>query len=186
MDELQDVTAGVLEEDEGAVAELQFHDRFLLVEGAQSIRFTMNDGWFRLGTIFVFHNDMSVEEVRGIETHVQVLDGVLGLGAMLLEKPGLVLPHAARNFVDGFIDAPVHVSGFGGGINGDMIGAKKDDFHDVTFPLNVQNCFGLDDPRVVEVETFNFARGVGFERVSRLFVANCDRDGRGGVCALQW
>ena len=57
--------------------------------------------------------------------------------------------HSAGDFVDGLVDAFVHVFGLTGGFDDDVVGAKEKDFRDVAVFLNIENGFGFDDARVV-------------------------------------
>ena len=84
-----------------------------------------------------------------------------------------MFPHAARDFIDGKVDALVHVIGLGRGIDDDMVGAKEDDFGFVpAVPLNIENGFGLNDARVVQVNSSDFFDGVLTEGISDVFVTH--------------
>ena len=63
-----------------------------------------------------------------------------------------------------------------------MIGAKEENLSGVAFALHVQDRFGLDDFRVVEMKTLNLAGGVFLEEGGRLFVADGYGDVRFEVC----
>lgn len=150
VDDLQDTPSGVLVINEGAVGEFEFHDGLLLVEGAEAVAFAVDEKGFRFPAYFAIGAvDEGVEVVGGEDLFVEVLDGVLGAGAVFLEEAGFVFPHAAGDLVDRFINALVHVFGFGGGVDGDVVGAEEDDFRDVAVFLDIENGLGLDDAGVV-------------------------------------
>jgi hypothetical protein len=68
---------------------------------------------------------------------------------VLLQKARFVLPHLACDLVDGLINTPIHVYGFRGSIDSDVICTEKDNLGPVTPALNVQNGLGLNDFRIV-------------------------------------
>jgi len=57
-----------------------------------------------------------------------------------------------------------------------VIGAKKDDFGNVPVTLHVQNCLGLDDAWVVEVESLDFLARMFAKGVCHLLVSHSDSD----------
>ena len=63
VDDLQDTPSGVLVEDEWAVGEFEFHDRLLLVEGAEAEIFAMDDE--RLGVRVSFFVEQAVAIASG-------------------------------------------------------------------------------------------------------------------------
>ena len=117
----------VFEEDEGFVREFEFHDGVFLEHGAQPVAFAVNKNWF--GVVLGF---LGVIEGGFIEpTFFEVLDGVSRLGAVFFEEAGFVLSHSPGDFVDGLVDTLVHVLGFRGGFDDDVISTEEKDFSNV-------------------------------------------------------
>ena len=125
-----------------------------------------------------------IENVFGKEAFFEVADGFIAMRAVLLEQTCLMLAHAAGDFLDGFIESRIHVLAFGVCFDGDVIGTEKDDFRDVAVFLNIENDLGLDDPRVIEVQTFDFFMGMISECISHMFVSHGDGDWQIHICNL--
>ena len=76
------------------------------------------------------------------------------------------LPHAAGDLIDRLINGGIHVLAFGVRLNVDVVGTVQDDLSDKSVFLNVENGFGFDDARVVQMESFDLfgdmiAQGIG-------------------------
>ena len=65
-----------------------------------------------------------------------------------------------------------------GGVDRDVIGTEEDDLGDVAVLLDVQDGLGLDDSRVVEMDSLDFLVSVVAQGVGDLFVADGDGDVR--------
>ena len=106
---------------------------------------------------------------------------------VLLEQARLVLAHAARDFLDRFIDGRIHVLALGVGLDGDVIGAKKDDLCRVLVApvlMRVKNCLGLDDARVIEMKSLDSLSRVIAKRVGHLVMADSHGNGQIHICGL--
>ena len=176
----QAVPAGALVEHEGPVGELQFHDRILLVHGSNRIIVLMeNEGFgIELGLRGVIESCL-VEVAL-----VQMADGLIAMWTLLLEEARLVFAHAARNFVCSGIESGVHVLALCVGLNGDVIGTKEDDFSNVPVFLNVQNRLGLNDARVIQMETLDLASGMFSKGIGHGLVSHSDGDRQIDVSSL--
>jgi hypothetical protein len=86
-----------------------------------------------------------------------------------------VFAHAAGDFLDRFVERRIHILAFGVGFDGDVIGAIEDDFGDMPVFVDVEDGFGFDDSRVIEMKTLDFPVGMITERIGHLLVP--DRDG---------
>ena len=98
-----------------------------------------------------------------------------------------MLAHAARDFFDGFIDRRIHVLALGMSLDGDMIGAEKDDLCRVFVApvfVRVENCLGLDDTRVIEMQSLDFFSRVVAQGVGHLVMADSHGNGQIHICGL--
>ena len=84
-----------------------------------------------------------------------------------------MLPHAAGDFIDGKVDALVHVLGFGGGIDHDMVCTKKDNIGLMpATSFDIKYGLGLDDAWVFQVNSADLLHGVLPEGISDVFVTH--------------
>ena len=125
-----------------------------------------------------------IESLLGEIAFVEMPDRLVAVRAVFLEQAGLVLAHAAGDFLDRFVERDIHVLAFGVGLDGDVIGAEEDDFGHMPVFLHVENGFGFDDARVVEMEAFDFPLGVVAEGIGHLFVPHGDGDRQVDVGSL--
>jgi hypothetical protein len=63
VDNLEDISPGVLEEDERAIAQFQFHERLFLEESGQPEGFLAGLAWLRLRSVVLLLNDEGIEEI---------------------------------------------------------------------------------------------------------------------------
>jgi len=66
----------------------------------------------------------------------------------------------------------------------DVVRTKQDDLRNVAVFLNIENDFGFDNPRVVQMQPFDFSLGVLAQRLGDALVPDCDCDQRIRVCSL--
>ena len=132
----------------------------------------MDDEWCRIdvGILRVIENILREEAL------FEVADGFIAMRTMLLHQTRLVLAHATGDFFDGFIERDIHVLTLGVGFDGDVIGAEKDDFGNVPVLLNVENDLGLDDSRIVEMQTLDFLGRVIAEGIGHLLMSHSYSD----------
>ena len=97
--------------------------------------------------------------------------------AMAAEEAGFVLAHLARDFVHDRVDRGVEIVGFFAGFDRDVIRADQDDLGPVPVFFDAENDVGLDDFRIIEMQPFDFARGVFVDRVGDREMAAGDFDG---------
>jgi len=148
------IAARVLKHDEWALGEVEVHDGLFLEKFTKLEGLLVNEeGGNILGDILW----EGVEVVSPEGAFIKILDRVFGFGTLSLEHPRLVLAHTATDFVDGEVDAFVHVLSGGGGIDDDVIGTKENDFGFVSFPaLDIENDFRFHDLGVIEVDSIDF------------------------------
>lgn len=108
----------------------------------------------------------------------EMFDGVFGLHSMLFHEPRLMFTHSASNFIDGEVDAFIHVLGLGSGFDYNVIRAKKKNFRDMAVLLNIKNSLGFNNFGVVEGKTVDFGSRILAESIGRFFVT----DGYGYWC----
>ncbi len=77
-DNLEDISPDVLEEDERAIAQFQFHERLFLEESGQAEGFLAGLAWLR--SVVLLLNDVGIEEIRRIDFLIEKPDGILGAG----------------------------------------------------------------------------------------------------------
>lgn len=84
-----------------------------------------------------------------------------------------MLPHAAGDLADRLIDAFIHVVGFTGGVDDNMVRTKEDDFGLVApVAFDIENGFGFDDFGVIKVQSLDFAFSIFAKRISDFLVTN--------------
>jgi hypothetical protein len=168
----------VVEDDEGTVAKFEVHDGFVGEEGADFVLLGVDVGG--LDVVFLGGvEDFGVEDLL-----FDVADAAVFARAVALEEAGLVLPHAPGDLGDGFVDGGVDVLRGALHFDDDVIGTEEDDFGDLAVLLDVEDNFGLDDARVVEVEALDFLVGVIADGLGDIDVASCDDDGQVNVVLL--
>ncbi len=125
-----------------------------------------------------------VEDFFAEEAFFEVANGLIAVRAVFFEEARLVFTHAAGDFFDRLVECCIHVFALGVGLDGDVVGAKQNDFGDMSVFLHVENCFGFDDPRVIEMQAFDFFMGVIAEGIGHLFVPHRDGDWQVDVGSL--
>lgn len=157
-DDRSDAASSVFKDDEGALSEIELHDRFFFEELAETELLFMNEE--RLWFFANFFREV-IKEVGLVLALIEEADGFLIPRVTALKKAGFVLPHPPCDLADRFIDAFIHVFGFTGGVDDDVIRAKEDDLGLVAaVSFDIENGLSLDDFWVIKVETLDFALGV--------------------------
>jgi hypothetical protein len=73
------------------------------------------------------------------------------------------------------------------GLDGDVIGAKKDDLCRVLVApvlVRVENCLGFDDARVIEMQSLDFLSRVITQGIGHLVMADSHGNGQIHICGL--
>ena len=172
--------ASIFVEHERSIGEFELHDRVFLEHGADGVLVGMDD----VGNGIGFRIIRVVDGLSGEIAFVEVPDRLVAMRAVSFHQARFVFAHASGDFLDGFVQSDIHIFAFGVGFDGDMVSTKENDFGDVSVFLHIQDSFGLDDTRVVEVEALDFAMGVVTEGISHLLVAYRDSDGQIDVGGL--
>ena len=177
-EDIKGVALLVVKDDEVILAQLKGRNGFVREKRTNAIVFRMDDDGLDIVRL------MRWKTLRGINMLVEVADGSFA-GTVIFEDARFKFPHPARDLADGFIYRGIEVIAGGRTLNGDVIGAEKNDLSEVpVVRLDIEDDFGFNDAGVIEVQSVNFAPRVFTNGFRDFEMASGDGDVQVHVCCL--
>ena len=115
---------------------------------------------------------------------LQKTDAAFFARAMALEQACFELPHPAGDFGDGLVNRCIDVFRCAFHFDDDVIGAEEDDFSDLAIVLHIEDDLGLNDARIIEMQTLDLFMRVIANGFSDFNMSSSDDDWQVNVVFL--